>query len=87
MLSTASLHTHKSHELQKKKKKSCRFSKWRRSAWATGSWNSTAVRRGVSRTEGEKSSSLYARRQQRIDVEGYMESNEEMEEIRGKKMG
>lgn len=50
LLSTASLRTHKSHELQKKK--CCRFSKWRRSAWATVSWNSTAVRRGVCRTEG-----------------------------------
>lgn len=55
LLSTASLHRcrEKSHRLQPSEK-GCRFPKWRMSAWATVSWNSTAVRRRVSRTENWK---------------------------------
>lgn len=51
LLSITTMHAQKPRITEK----SCRFSKWCHSAWATLSWNGAAGRRGVSRTEdGER---------------------------------
>lgn len=67
--------------------KSCRFSKWCHTAWATLSWNSTAGRRGVSRTEDRKQFTLSKKteeyRQWYMDGGAVIGNRREMRNING----